>query len=140
MELKKVLGLLQDAEPVLQNPEKLTDEIMLQIKLMPQGKPVSRMLIMERILVAASIALLLIFGYEQTVMVRDMESLESQMSNVHEYSQLQNINHLQDAVTRLNAGLSFTEIEQLLSARRSYLHPKQSSGSRVDEVIKKQRK
>ncbi len=138
MELKDVIGLLRNAEPVLKDPEKITDEILRHVTRSPRINLGPRLYILQRLLVAASVALLLVFGYEQTIVVRDMQSLEIQMDNVHEYNQLQNINLLQGAVTRLNAGFSFTEIEQLLSGWRSGLPVPQRSGSPVHEQVKKQ--
>jgi hypothetical protein len=76
MELKEVIGLIRDRQPVLKEPERVTESIMKAIRKEKQlGKSIT-FLFVQRLLAAASLALMLIFGSEQFVIVK----LETQLS------------------------------------------------------------
>ena len=89
MQVRAVLGSISAHQPVLSDPEGLTDSILNTIQdpgnLIPEPVPnnaiVRSLPMIEKVLLAASIALLVVFGYEQYIVVDRVLQLEQQMSD-----------------------------------------------------------
>lgn len=85
-----ILGLLRRSEPVLQDPDQLTLEILQQVRNHPNGTPYrlhrtparrSTLHLLERMLAAASVCLILVFGFEQYTVVEKIRRLEIQQTS-----------------------------------------------------------
>ncbi len=84
---KKVATFLNQKQPVLNNPQKLTNSILDGInEIEPKKQDVRTKFFItaKRFLVAASVSLIIVFGYEQYVVMEKMIKLEEQMSDVQE--------------------------------------------------------
>ena len=82
---KKITSLLNQREPKLNDPQKLTNDILDSINdLETEKKSESStiFIIAKRFLAAASVCLMIVFGYEQYVVMEKMIKLEDQMSVV----------------------------------------------------------
>jgi len=80
---KKFSALLNQRQPVLNDPQKLTDDILDAInELETEKKSESStvFLTVKRLLAAASVCLMIVFGYEHYVVVEKLIKLEEQMS------------------------------------------------------------
>ena len=89
MQARAVLSSISTHQPVLSDPEGLTESILNTIQdpgdLIPEPDPnnaiVRSLPMIEKILLAASIALLVVFGYEQYIVVDKVLQLEQKMSD-----------------------------------------------------------
>ncbi len=82
---KKITALISQKEPVLANPQKLTNDILDTLdELEPEMQSVRFRIFntAKRILAAASVCLIIVFGYEQYIIIDKMIKLEEQMSAV----------------------------------------------------------
>ena len=82
---KKITSLLNQREPKLNDPQKLTNDILDSINdLETEKKSESSTIFLtaKRILAAASVCLMIVFGYEHYVVVEKLIKLEEQMSVV----------------------------------------------------------
>ncbi len=82
---KKITSLLSQKQAVLNNPKKLTNDILDSInKIEPEKKSTGFTISItaKRFLAAASVCLVIVFGYEQYVVMEKMIKLEEQMSVV----------------------------------------------------------
>jgi hypothetical protein len=95
LKARKVMDLVRCLEPVLNDPDEFTENIMSAIGQEPQ-KTFFVPLFLQRTLAAASIAMFLLFGYEQYGVVKKVSAMEIQFSQI-------------------NAGISISDIERLLS-------------------------
>lgn len=89
-ELDRLVSGLRRKEPALKDPEELTDKIMTAIQKMPrvQGQSSRQhgMVMLKRLLAAASICLFMVFGYEQYLVVDKVGKLEMQNSAIAQNS------------------------------------------------------
>jgi hypothetical protein len=99
MELKEVIGRIRDHQPVLKEPERVTESIMKAISKESQRGKSGTLLFVQRLLAAASLALLLIFGSEQFVIVHKVSRLETQLSKAGPAP------HYPDPFTLVSAGM-----------------------------------
>ena len=85
-DIKRLTSFLHRKEPVLRNPEALTDDIMQRI-----GMDASKsrrifephsLIIFKRLLAAASVCLFLVFAYEQYIVVDKIGRLEKQNAGI----------------------------------------------------------
>ena len=90
------IRVLAHREPVLKDPERLTEEILQAIRLktetnqrplLPVERSDRRITIMLRLLAAASVCLFLVFGYEQYVVIDQIRRLEKQNAIISQNSQ-----------------------------------------------------
>lgn len=81
MRSNNIIDFLKRHEPELKNPEKLTKGILSAINKEEDGRK-NRFIIIQRILVAASICLLLVFGIEQYIFVDKILQLENNASKI----------------------------------------------------------
>ena len=82
---KKITTLLGQKQPVLNDPQKLTKDILDTLnELEPEKQSAGFRIFVaaKRFLVAASVSLFIVFGYEQYVVIGKMIELEEQMSVV----------------------------------------------------------
>ncbi len=113
LKAREVMKLVRRSEPVLRDPEELTSNIMAFIPERPE-KTFTIPLLLTRLLVAASVATFFLFGYEQYDIVKKVSSLEVQFSEIRSDSRYADLLQLTSTVNISKAGISFSEIEQLL--------------------------
>jgi hypothetical protein len=91
IDLSRLTSMIQQAEPVLKDPDKLTDEIMNIIEHdslpdtkypIPGNKQIRTLQIVQRLLAVASVCLLMIFSYEEFNIVNKISNLEKQNSAI----------------------------------------------------------
>ena len=112
-----IKSLNKDA--VLKDPEKLTDSILKEIendnRNIHEKTPIQRtIIIMQRVLAAASVALLIVFGVEQYIFVDKVIQLENRNSEVEQKSQ---------QLKGLNFMLKNIDIKKLMMADQENEHP-----------------
>ena len=117
MKSREVLELVRRLEPVLQHPDEVTDNIMAALLKPTQKTPVVPLLL-QRLLAAASVALFLLFGYEQYHVVKKVSALELQFTETRADSRYSDPLRLASTIDINKAGISFSEIERLLSAEK----------------------
>lgn len=113
--LESLIASLRERKPILKDPGGLTDDIMNAISKTAkvtshQSKKSSEIpviIIIRRLLAAASVCLFLVFGYEEYVVVDKISRLEEQCSAISQSSQYQAALNLKSAMTMLsvNPGL-----------------------------------
>ena len=84
----KILSKLRNTEPALTNADQLTDSIMKAIASdasRPKGRGVS---MVYRMLLAASVALLLLFCIEEYIFLDKIKALESETAEMTKFSEL----------------------------------------------------
>ena len=96
----EVISALQSTEPILSDPHVLTDKIMMEIKNAQHKLSInsnrSRILAWsQRIVAAASVSLLIFFGFEQYVVVNKIVTLENRLSNISDEMPAVSINKAQ---------------------------------------------
>ncbi|MCX6303588.1 MAG: hypothetical protein NT040_01340 [Bacteroidetes bacterium] len=114
LKARGVMDMVRGLEPVLGDPDGLTDDIMSAIGQGP-SKTAYFPLLLQRMLAAASVAIFLLFGYEQYVVVTKVSKLEMQFSQIktdshHSYPML-----LASTIDFNNASISVSEIQRRLS-------------------------
>jgi hypothetical protein len=105
----KIAGLRR-REPVLQNPEGLTDDIMKairvdlkenHIKIAEKSGKYRGIIILRQLLAAASVCFFLVFGYEEYIVVNKISNLEKQHATISQSSQYQAALKLKQAMSIL---------------------------------------
>ncbi|MCX6244294.1 MAG: hypothetical protein NTU98_06260 [Bacteroidetes bacterium] len=114
LKAREVMDLVRRSEPVLRDPDEITDNIMSAIQ---QGLPKTVVvpMFLQRLLAAASVALFLLFGYEQYGVVSKVTALETTFSATRADSRFSDPQRLASAFDINRAGISFTEIGRLIS-------------------------
>jgi hypothetical protein len=79
LKAREVMTLIRGFEPSLSDPDAITDNIMFSIQKAPQRTAFGPVLL-QRLLAAATIALFLMFGYEQYGVVKKVTELETKFS------------------------------------------------------------
>ncbi|MFC2107070.1 hypothetical protein ACFLRY_01920 [Bacteroidota bacterium] len=105
--------------PILENPEQLTDSILNKIENQNDNdnarRPIQRtIMIMQRVLAAASIALLIVFGVEQYIFVDKVIQLENRNSDLEQKSQ---------KIKGLNFLLKNIDVKKLMMAEKENKYP-----------------
>jgi hypothetical protein len=106
--VEDLIATVRKRQPILKNPEGLTDDIMNAIrensvknnfdKTKNSGEfPV--IIILQRLLAAASVCLFLLFGYEEYVVVDKISRLEKQNAAISQSSQYQSALNLKKAIS-----------------------------------------
>jgi hypothetical protein len=107
----KIAGL-GAIKPVLHDPEGLTDDIMAAIRALPVERPAEKpertgnkplLLIVQRLLAAASICLLVAFAYEEYVVVDKISQLEKQNAAISKSSQYQSALQVKKVISIISA-------------------------------------
>jgi hypothetical protein len=125
LKAREIMALARRMEPVLHDPGKLTENIMTAIGVQ-SPKTASVPLFFQRLLAAASVALFLLFGYEQSGVVRKVSALEVQFSRIKAGSSYPGPQQLASTIYIQNAGISFSEIEKFLYPGKGF-NPMSSS-------------
>lgn len=108
--VENLMASLRKREPILKDPEGLTEEIMNAIRDNParkvrdinkKARELPAIIILRRLLAAASVCLLLVFGYEEYVVVEKISRLEKQSSAISRSSQYQAALNLKKIMTLL---------------------------------------
>jgi hypothetical protein len=114
LKAREIMDLVRRLEPVLKDPDELTDNIMFAIRQNPQ-KTAFVPLFLQRLLAAASVALFLLFGYEQYDVVKKVTALEIKFSETKADSRYSDPQRLASTFDINRAGISFSEVERLIS-------------------------
>jgi hypothetical protein len=110
--VEDLIAAVRKKQPVLNNPEELTEDIMIAIREIPQesksintDKPVEfrGIIILRRLLAAASVCLFLVFGYEEYVVVDKISRLEKQNTAISESSQYQSALQVKRVISIISA-------------------------------------
>ena len=114
LKAREIMVMARRFKPVLNDPDRLTDDIMSAIN---GGPPKTAFvpLFLQRMLAAASIAIFLLFGYEQYGVVKKVTALEMQFSGINSDLRYPDPLRLASTIDINNAGISFTEIKRFLS-------------------------
>jgi hypothetical protein len=92
-DLDRLVYGLRQKDPVLKDPDELTDTIMTAIRDVPRvpgkGPRQNRLIIVQRLLAAASVCLFLVFGYEQYFVIDKVRKLEMQNAAIAQNSKYQ---------------------------------------------------
>jgi hypothetical protein len=115
LKAREVMGLLRRSEPLLKDPEQVTENIMAAINQGIKNRHVSPVFLLQRLLAAASVALVLLFGYEQYIVVEKVSSLQTQFSQIKGDPRSSDPLCIASALYISKAGISFSEIERLFS-------------------------
>jgi hypothetical protein len=108
--VENLLASVRNRKPFLKDPEGLTEDIMNTIRDNPARKEqdikkktreLATLIILRRLLAAASVCLLLVFGYEEYVVVEKISRLEKQSSAISRSSQYQAALNLKKIMTVL---------------------------------------
>ena len=105
--VENLVAVVRSRTPILKNPEGLTDDIMKAIRENSSkynfgktknsgGSPV--IIILQRLLAAASVCLFLLFGYEEYVVVEKISRLEKQNTAISRSAQYQPALNVKKAV------------------------------------------
>lgn len=115
--VENLVASVRKRKPILKNPEGLTDYIMNEIRENPvqdmpekNNKPgkLATIIILRRLLAAASVCLFLLFGYEEYVVVEKISRLEKQNAAISQTNQYQAALNLKKA---MGVFLSYPEIK-----------------------------
>jgi len=117
MKAREVMNLVRSSEPVLRNPWELTGKIMAAVPESPE-KAFTVPLLLTRLLAAASVALFLLFGYEQYGIVIKISTLEKQCAEIKPDSRYSDLLQQASILNISEAGISFSELERLLHNRK----------------------
>lgn len=112
---REVMAGVRRWEPVLTNPEVMTDNILRAIDEVPRRTAIIPMVV-QRLLAAASVALFLLFGYEQYGVVTKVTALEKQIMETSPDYRYSDLRPLASDLALHKAGLSFSEVARLISS------------------------
>jgi|WetSurMetagenome_2_1015567.scaffolds.fasta_scaffold29427_4 hypothetical protein len=116
LKAREVMGVIRRSVPELTDPDEITDSIMSSIQQEPREKTFFP-LVLQRMLAAASVALLLLFGYEQYGVVNKVTALENKFSETRMETRYSNPQRLASAIDINRAGISLSEIERFISPK-----------------------
>lgn len=114
LEARGILNFLRTTEPTLDEPEQVMENIMSSISHGIPGRSGSTVFLLQRLLAAASIAVFLLFGYEQAVVVSKIARLEATISNISADPRSSYPLRLYSAQDIMKAGISVSDIERLM--------------------------
>jgi hypothetical protein len=115
LEARNLMDLLRQSEPVLKDPKGLTEAIMAEITPGAVHRQVPTIFLLQRLLAAASVALVLLFGYEQYVVVEKVSALEKQFSEIKSDPRYSYALYFGSSRNLSKAGISLPELEKLIS-------------------------
>lgn len=129
LKAREVMNLVRSSEPVLHNPGELTGNIMAAVPESPSAHIMAGIsarpehtfrvpLLLTRLLAAASVALFLLFGYEQYGIVIKISTLEKQCAEIKPDSRYSDLLQQASILNISEAGISFSELERLLHNRK----------------------
>ena len=118
LKAREMMASIRRSEPRLRDPDELTDSIMSAIREWPENQTIkSGKLIainLQRFLAAASIALFLLFGYEQYGVVKKITALQKKIYETSADSPYSDPQVLASKIDINRAGISFSELERLI--------------------------
>jgi hypothetical protein len=114
LKARETLDLVRRKDPVLRDPDEIMKNIMTAIRQEPQITAFVP-LFLQRMLAAASVALFLLFGYEQYVVVKKVTALEQKFSETTTNSNYSDPQQLSSTFDISTAGISFSGIGRLIS-------------------------
>ena len=114
LKAREIMVKVRRFEPVLNDPEEFTDSIMSAMDRAPH-KTALLVPFLQRLLAAASVALFLLFGYEQYGVVKKVTALETTFSETRSDSRYSDPLRLASTFDINKAGFSFSEIGRLIS-------------------------
>jgi hypothetical protein len=117
IEARGVMNMVRRSEPLLGDSDGLTHDILDALPGRP-AKTKAFSLVLARLLAAASVALVLVFGYEQYGIVKKIYALEKQCIGVENDSRYPDLRQLASSRNISQAGISLTGIERLISPGR----------------------
>jgi len=110
---REVLTLVRNSVPVPEDPDEISDNIMFTIEQDTKGKAIVPVTI-QRLLAAASIALFVLFGYEQYGVVKKISTLETKVYETRIESGYTDPQHLAMTYDINRAGISLSGIRKLI--------------------------
>lgn len=113
-EARTILDLLRNSEPALKEPEGLTEAIMAEITPGAVHRQVPALFLLQRLLAAASVALVLLFGYEQYVVVEKVSTLEKQFSEIKSDPRYSYTLYFGSSGNLSKAGISLPDLKKLI--------------------------
>jgi hypothetical protein len=116
LKTREVIGVIRRSVPELTDPDEITDSIMSSIQQDP-GEKIFFPLVLQRMLAAASVALLLLFGYEQYGVVNKVTALETKFSETKLETRYSNPQRMASAFDINRAGISLSEIKSFISLK-----------------------
>ena len=122
LKARDFVDLVRRSEPLLANPDEITDNIMNAIRKPTQKKTPSSRLYLQRLLAAASVAACLLFGYEQYHVVIKVRALEAKFTEFRQNSRYSDPLRFASAVYLGKAGVSLSEIERRLTTGHGTTH------------------
>ncbi len=117
LKAREVMSVLRRSVPLLDNPDEITDNIMFAVQQGPE-KTAFVPLLFQRLLAAASIALFVLFGYEQYEVVKKVSALETKLSETRIESRYSDPQRLAMTFDINRAGVSFSEIMSFVSREK----------------------
>jgi hypothetical protein len=108
--VENLVSALRNRKPVLKNPEGLTDDIMKAVHELSaddktdksvKSRQLPAIIMLRRLLAAASVCLFLVFGYEEYVVVEKISQLEKQSSAISRSADYQAALNLKKVITIL---------------------------------------
>lgn len=113
LKAQEIMTVVRRSLPILENPDEITDNIMFAIQQGPQ-KTTFVPLLLQRLLTAASIALFVLFGYEQYGVVKKVDALETKFSETRMESRYSDPQRLALTFDINRAGISISGIRRLI--------------------------
>jgi hypothetical protein len=111
------VDLVRRSEPILRDPDGLTSGILA----MATKSPVKNAMVplyLTRLLAAASLTLVLVFGYEQYRVVSRISALEKQCAAYGQANSFAGLMHSRSLLKISEAGISLHAIERLLTREK----------------------
>ncbi len=110
---------IQQREPVLDNPEELSESIMKSIKYEKQehSTTIINYKLISRVLTAAIVAMLLTLGIEQYMVLSKVQLLEAKLGEVQQTHQYEK--YLINKATIINIGMLFNDDDRNFSLKKA---------------------
>jgi hypothetical protein len=115
LKARAAVAMARGNNPELIAPIDLTDDIMQAVD-RESGKTAVLSVYLAKLLAAASIALCMVFGYEQFEVVRKVSALEIQFSQAGSGFQYTGPARLAASLDIRNSGISLSKVEKVLAA------------------------
>jgi hypothetical protein len=136
-----IIAGIRQKEPILENPEGLTEDIMKAIREVKKENPPGIigksgkspvLTILLRLMAAASVCLFLIFGYEEYVVVDKISNLEKQNAAISHSSQYHTALQLKKAMSILASDPEMLNRYKEIKSRKMYF----STLSPLNSILK----
>ena len=141
--LGPILDALQKNEPRLTNNEEIPQQVMHSIQNMRQEKSsddvtgssrIRYLTYAQRLLTAASVCLLILYGTEEFIIVRKMNTLEQRTTSVR----IEPANSLAHRLAK--TGIKITSLKQRFKVRKKLLAAQQfATRNKIEETLKQEK-